>query len=815
MSQTARKDNQRSQKPAHTEKPTHNDEPIITPVIPPGNRFASTSRNVGAATFSSMAKQAESLVNGDNSIMFNTYNNNAVFRSARMDINDSVSIDIVNKSVNNVNAVVFDNNTVIQGISDGYTINSQGATVPLYDSSIALSTAFGYEYAQTTDNLRKDLNIEIERRKYDHSVLLSSFQQTSEACEHAVRMIHYIDYDTENHAVNIVIPYENSESQTLSFVDDMPSETVTYDDINADPSTGIIEFEPRPSEQRTVISINRDGTIIDGTVDISTALSVPVTATESLTASNTYTETLTFPPFIADVPGATYKHPFRGQLVEIPETKPESEDDDSYYFYRIFGGVRGDTIPNPNKGLSEKYTIPSGALFDCEQPQIEKADITAHKGNVYIGVNHESVLAGMVVQLPLTVGEKVSDEARLLMDLIEYDPSHAEVSKYTNPNYRMVGYLPIDDILFDTTSDTVLLQLQFKYIFIDGDAVLPDIYYTPSRTILGVADTVEIPMDNLIPTVRAVIEHVSECFAEYDPVIQELMRLLIQQLADTISFDLDVKQYALEYNAALTDYIINSTGGLDKEPQFAMPVNPRPGEIPNFSAPASPNDWSLWINVRKWVIQGIIDSLQRKNGQKYWNDCPNYDILNQYLSFAAALGQISKFDESWSWEFFKGDILTWYVGGSSTLSGNSVRFQVHSEKFKDEDKIGGYFCSGAAGFHTNTWMYIGDSTNTPKCNRINGTDYNFVCTGQALFHGPTYVSKKLRLLSDSTLQFKKAKIEYGWDDDEYEFTKSTTFDGLMGRIDNLEAENTALKNRIKSLEDDVAYLKRLVRHFTL
>ena len=122
MSQTARKDIQRP------EKNNEQAEPIITPVIPPGNRFTTTSRNVGSATFSSMAKQAESLVNGDNSIMFNSYNNNAVFKSARMDVNDCVAVDVLNKSINNVSAIAFENNTILQGISDGYTINNQGAS---------------------------------------------------------------------------------------------------------------------------------------------------------------------------------------------------------------------------------------------------------------------------------------------------------------------------------------------------------------------------------------------------------------------------------------------------------------------------------------------------------------------------------------------------------------------------------------------------------------------------------------------------------------------------------------------------------------
>ena len=821
MSQSGRKDNQRTEpaEPIITPAASPRSEQLI-PVIPPGNRFASTSRNVGTATFSSMAKQAESLVNGDNSIMFNSYNNNAVFKSARMDVNDCVSIDVLNKSINNVSVIAFDNNTMIQGFSDGYTINNQGATVPLYDSSIALSTAFGYEYAQTTDNLRKDLNIEIERRKYDHSVLLSSFQQTSDACEHAVRMIHYISYDTDNHTVSVVIPFEDEQSANLSYVDDMPSETLTYDTINPDPAGGILEYEPRASDEKTIVTINRDGTSIDGSVNVSANISAPVIAGDSMLATNAYTQSLTLPAFIADVPGATYKHPYRGQLIEIPDTKPETEDDEGYYFYRIIGGVHGDIVPNPNRGLGEKYQVPEGYHFDVENPQIRKDDFInrTYDGKCYIGVTHNSALAGCSIQLPRTESEEPTPEAQMLMDLLGYSPSDSDSTRYDNPNYRLIGYIDIDEICFNPESVDIMLYKQYKYIYIDSDAKLNDIYYTPEHTIISVADTMEMPIENLIPSIRAVLEYVPEQiasqFSDYLKIIEDLIKQYVAAALETISFDFDVKQYAIEYNAALTDYVINSTGGLDKEPAFNMPVNPRPGEIPDFDVPAVPNDWAMWINIRKWIIQGIIDSLKRKNGQTYWNDCPNYDILNEYLSFAAALGKISAFDESWSWELFKGDILTWFVGGSSTLSGNSVRFQVHSDKFKDEDKIGGYFCSGAAGFHTNNWLYVGNSTNIPNCNKVNGVKYNLLCTGDAHFGGYTNVSGTFRFLQNSVLQFQKEKIEYAYDGRE-KFTKTTTFDDLMNRIDNLEAENAGLKDRVKSLEDDVAYLKQLVKHFTL
>ena len=51
--------------------------------------------NVSTATFSSMSKQAESLVNGGNNVVFNPYNNNLVFQWVSMSMNDCLSIDRV------------------------------------------------------------------------------------------------------------------------------------------------------------------------------------------------------------------------------------------------------------------------------------------------------------------------------------------------------------------------------------------------------------------------------------------------------------------------------------------------------------------------------------------------------------------------------------------------------------------------------------------------------------------------------------------------------------------------------------------------
>jgi chromosome segregation ATPase len=127
--------------------------------------------NASTATFSNLSKQAESLVNGDISITFNNFNNHIMFRSKSVEMNDSVNIDVIHKKLQNIKAISFDNNSELHGISDGYTTNKQGAKVPLYDKNVALSTVFSYEYQHKIDALRRDLNSEIEKRRYEDELL--------------------------------------------------------------------------------------------------------------------------------------------------------------------------------------------------------------------------------------------------------------------------------------------------------------------------------------------------------------------------------------------------------------------------------------------------------------------------------------------------------------------------------------------------------------------------------------------------------------------------------------------------------------------
>jgi hypothetical protein len=127
-------------------------EPVLPQITPP-MQFMTPSKNDGHSSFSHLAKQAESLSNGDNSIMFNNYNNNIVFRSKRSDVNECLSIEAHTKSMKNVNEISFKDKSAIRGISSGYTINAQGAKIPVNDENIALSTAFGYDMLKRIEQL--------------------------------------------------------------------------------------------------------------------------------------------------------------------------------------------------------------------------------------------------------------------------------------------------------------------------------------------------------------------------------------------------------------------------------------------------------------------------------------------------------------------------------------------------------------------------------------------------------------------------------------------------------------------------------------
>ena len=163
--------------------------------------------SVSTATFSSMSKQAESLVSGGNSVVFNPlvsggnsvvfnpYNNNLVFQWIAMNMNDCISIDTMKRAIANIANIQFTSGGTMTGISDGFIVDDRGQIVQLYDPTIALSCAFGYKIQTESTETSTRLDVEIERRQLDFSQLLMKYQETDRNAMHAESMIHYIDFD--------------------------------------------------------------------------------------------------------------------------------------------------------------------------------------------------------------------------------------------------------------------------------------------------------------------------------------------------------------------------------------------------------------------------------------------------------------------------------------------------------------------------------------------------------------------------------------------------------------------------------------------
>ena len=253
--------------------------------------------NVSTATFSSMSKQAESLVSGGNNVLFNPYNNNLVFQWVAMNLNECLSIDIINRSLLNLKSLKFVDNGVINGISDGFTVDDKGQVVQIYDPSIALSCAFGYKIQTESDETAGRLNIEIERRQLDFETLLNKYKETDKNALHAESMIHYIDFDLVNHVMKFIIPVEDATG-TLSFGDTLPAETMEYGSIvpgKYDPNVGIEEIEKRGFTDKEIVNVSKDGVLIDGLV----------AATGSVYAMNGFQ----FPAYSVEVEGQTFEFP--------------------------------------------------------------------------------------------------------------------------------------------------------------------------------------------------------------------------------------------------------------------------------------------------------------------------------------------------------------------------------------------------------------------------------------------------------------------------------------------------------------------------
>ena len=356
--------------------------------------------NSSVATYSSMAKVAESLVNGGAS-----YNNSIVFKWVSQDINESLSIDLINRILSNIENIYFTNGSFIKGISNGFTLNNRGQLVQQYDENIALSTAFGYDITQLSNNTIINLNTEIEARQSDSRLLLTAYQQTEQNIRNAESLVHYLEFDLDNHILYIVIPVEVSETEEGEFShgDALPSETLTMNEIEDgvyDPSIKIEETQEKKYTNYVNTQFDKDGLTVYGNINCmnvnaeeiqstsilseqlqsTSILSEEIASTsilsEQLQSTSLLSEQVQSSLIISDDTFLTNSvifptcyleninksdgtpietvHPLAGQTVQVPNDIP-SAIDDNYICYLFLGGVIGDIVLNPNIKAKHYY----------------------------------------------------------------------------------------------------------------------------------------------------------------------------------------------------------------------------------------------------------------------------------------------------------------------------------------------------------------------------------------------------------------------------------------------------------------------------
>ena len=290
----------------------------------------------------------------------------------------------------NIENIVFTNGSFIKGISNGFTLNNRGQLVQQYDENIALSTAFGYDITQLSNNTIINLNTEIEARQSDSRLLLAAYQQTEQNIKSAESLVHYLEFDTDNHVLYIVIPVEDPNGE-LSHGDALPSETLTMNDTEDgvyDPSIKIEETEQKQFIDYVNTQFDKDGVTVYGDVNCMN-VNAPTGMVDQLQSSAILSDQLQSSTILSDqlqsstilseeiqssiiasediVSGSSIifptcyleginksdgspietQHPLAGQTVDVPNYVPNSVDG-NYVYYLFLGGVVGDTVRNPN-----------------------------------------------------------------------------------------------------------------------------------------------------------------------------------------------------------------------------------------------------------------------------------------------------------------------------------------------------------------------------------------------------------------------------------------------------------------------------------
>ena len=639
--------------------------------------------NSSVSTYSSMAKVAESLVNGGASIMFNSYNNSIVFKWVSQDINDSLSIDLINRVLSNIDTIYFTNGSFIKGISNGFTYNNRGQLVQQYDENIALSTAFGYEITQLSNNTIINLNTEIEARQSDSRLLLTAYQQTEQNIKNAESLVHYLEFDLENHILYIVIPVETDEGEP-SHGDALPSETLTMDETEDgvyDPSIKIEEVEEKQFTNFVNTQFDKDGLTVYGNINClnvnaekvesstilaeelaSTSIEAEELASTSIEAEQIQstinisedtllTNSIIFPTFykenITKSDGSLIEtqHPLEGQTVQVPQSIPTPLDDE-YTLYLFLGGIKGDTVLNPNLKGRHYY--------------IEKEE------------------------------QKFYTE-RITTETIQTEEETIEVRTFH----------------FDMGSKKDVIPPQLEYIVLDEEFTFDDItlqgtLFYPQYQIFGISQDWESPNMYTIPTSLSV---------------SSLVSAGLEAASEDVRNALEV----IQSNAQQIQNIHNSKGGYDDTDEESY-------------------NWKMWTYIRNWIMKGIRDFRDGKNDVKYWGK--NFPEQPSWMKTIKGIPDVAEKDGNWLKvrNIRIKDIKNNKNDGEFSLRDKSGNYDaVHMNE--DEVRLGHYE-SGAFGYDHPTNLVIEDGNLSVKRGSISvgGTNINNLFASKSHTHNYTIMN---------------------------------------------------------------------------
>ena len=541
---------------------------------------------------------------------------------------------------------------------------------------------------QQSNNTIINLNTEIEARQSDSRLLLTAYQQTEQNIRNAESLVHYLEFDLDNHILYIVIPVEVSETEEGEFShgDALPSETLTMNEIEDgvyDPSTKIEEIEEKKYTNYVNTQFDKDGLTVYGTINSinvnaeqlqsksilseqlqsTSILSEEVASTsilsEQLQSTSILSEQIQSSVIISEDTFLTNSvifptcyleninksdgtpietiHPLAGQTVQVPNDIP-SAIDDNYIYYLFLGGVIGDTVLNPNIKAKHYYIENDEQKYYTER------------------ITSETV----IIHNP-----KWEDEEKVVRTI------HFDIGNRLDVIPSQLEYIELDE----------------TFTF-DENLVLQGVLFYPAHQIYGISEDWESPSSYTIPTSLSV---------------SKLISAGLEVASDDIKNALDI----IQSNAQQIENIHNSTGGYDKTSEESY-------------------NWKLWTYIKKWIMKAFEDWMNDENDTAKWGENfpsrPSWwklieDMYDRNLSVS---GKTLTFGEPWT-----------VLGGSSDCCNLDVNGTVS----------GGILCQ-QCGIKTD-WLFIDDNNNFYAYNFNNQIkrECNLRCCGKAIFESKLYIPK--------------------------------------------------------------------------